>query len=161
MTHTIDSFRGEFYFLSNFFNSPICVPIANFDSTFTFCTGEHLFHAAKISASDASVEEQYAYLNNLSRNPNPNKAKYLGRSISIDPKRWDAMSYAVMTRVQKIKFEQHPKLAQKLINTGESLLVEGNTWGDKLWGVSKGEGKNQLGIILMDLRKALQDNLSI
>ncbi len=157
MTQIIDSFRGEFYFLSNFSQSPMTVPVANFNYPFTFVTGEHLFHAAKISVSSATIDAQQQYLDALAKDANPNKAKYLGRSISIDPTRWDAMSYKVMERVQKIKFEQHPELAQKLINTGDSMLIEGNTWGDRLWGMSKGEGKNQLGIILMDLRHSLKN----
>ena len=46
-------------------------------------------------------------------------------------------------------------LAQKLIETGNAKLVEGNCWGDKFWGVCKGEGKNNLGLILMKVRGEL------
>ena len=31
-------------------------------------------------------------------------------------------------------------------------LVEGNTWGDRYWGVYNGQGKNWLGRLLMQVR---------
>ena len=34
-------------------------------------------------------------------------------------------------------------------------LVEGNTWGDKVWGVCDGVGENNLGKTLMRIRDAL------
>ena len=51
---------------------------------------------------------------------------------------------------------QHPKLRLALIATGDSILIEGNTWGDQFWGQVSGNGKNQLGLILMDIRKKLK-----
>lgn len=46
-----------------------------------------------------------------------------------------------------------PELQQRLLDTGSEELVEGNTWGDVYWGVCDGKGQNNLGKILMDLRR--------
>ena len=42
-----------------------------------------------------------------------------------------------------------------LIQTGDSVLIEGNTWGDRVWGVCNGVGENRLGRILMKIRSEL------
>ena len=51
---------------------------------------------------------------------------------------------------------QNPKLRDALLATGNSLLIEGNTWGDYFWGKVNGHGENQLGLILMDVREKLK-----
>ena len=44
------------------------------------------------------------------------------------------------------------EMLTKLQETGDKELVEGNNWGDTLWGVSEGKGRNILGVILMEIR---------
>jgi predicted NAD-dependent protein-ADP-ribosyltransferase YbiA (DUF1768 family) len=50
------------------------------------------------------------------------------------------------------------ELKQKLVNTGEILLVEGNCWHDNFWGdcycpkCFNRMGKNMLGRLLMKVR---------
>lgn len=39
--------------------------------------------------------------------------------------------------------------------TGNEMLVEGNNWHDKFWGVCGGEGENHLGKMLMHIRERL------
>lgn len=62
-----------------------------------------------------------------------------------------------MEEIVRAKFIQNPKLAKKLISTGERRLVEGNTCGDTFWGVDAEtvQGANHLGRILMQLRSDL------
>jgi predicted NAD-dependent protein-ADP-ribosyltransferase YbiA (DUF1768 family) len=55
------------------------------------------------------------------------------------------------------KFSQNPKLARKLLATGGRYLEETNWWGDKVWGVYRGDGQNLLGKILMDTRARLSN----
>ena len=43
-------------------------------------------------------------------------------------------------------------MRSKLEETRGSELIEGNTWGDRFWGVSRGIGENHLGKILMEER---------
>ncbi|CAF4077890.1 unnamed protein product, partial [Rotaria sordida] len=51
------------------------------------------------------------------------------------------------------KFQQHPKLKQLLLSTGNRTLVE-HTINDSYWG--DGSGRNQLGITLMKVRDYLK-----
>ena len=58
----------------------------------------------------------------------------------------------------KEKFTQNPELLVALKATGFAYLEEGNTWGDRVWGVSppsSGAGGNWLGLVLMVLRSTL------
>ena len=49
-----------------------------------------------------------------------------------------------------------PEYRQRLLDTGDRELIEGNTWGDRFWGVCRGEGENKLGRILMRVRDELR-----
>ena len=62
-----------------------------------------------------------------------------------------------MEEVVRAKFSQNPELLQRLIDTGDMELVEGNRWHDAYWGVdlATGEGENHLGLILMKIRSEL------
>jgi len=70
----------------------------------------------------------------------------------------------VMKRLLEKKFENED-LRRKLIETGNLIIIEGNTWGDVYWGVDLKkseenmwgfEGKNMLGRLLMELRGTLK-----
>ena len=49
-----------------------------------------------------------------------------------------------------------PVLRDKLMATGNCQLIEGNTWGDRYWGVCDGVGQNHLGRLLMEIRDQIQ-----
>lgn len=151
---TINSFREEHFFLSNFFPSTISIDILG--KSYVMPTGEHAFHAGKVAVASWSEERKESWLEELAASTEPRRAKYLGRSIRIDVGRWDALSTKVMVRVQDMKFRQNPDLARLLMETDNAELVEGNTWNDKVWGAVNGEGENRLGRILMRLRSQLQ-----
>lgn len=55
------------------------------------------------------------------------------------------------------KFFYHPPLMRRLLATGDTELIEGNTWGDVYWGVCDGVGENRLGQILQKLRDKLRN----
>jgi hypothetical protein len=57
----------------------------------------------------------------------------------------------------KEKFK-NTTLRKLLINTGDKVLKEGNTWNDTYWGVNQqGKGKNVLGRLLMKLRSEIKE----
>lgn len=60
-----------------------------------------------------------------------------------------------MRQCVALKFESHPDLAEMLLDTGNTKLIEGNSWNDTYWGVCGGRGKNHLGKILMGVRSQL------
>ena len=152
--NSISSFKGEHFFLSNFYESPILI---NYGGTeYTMPTGEHCFHAMKMAAAEMTEPEKHDWLAAMSKAKSPSEAKRLGRSIRIDTEKWDQISYGCMARTVYLKFSQNCDLADKLRATAPAPLIEGTTWGDRLWGVDeRGNGKNQLGEILMELREKL------
>lgn len=133
----IDSFTGEHSFLSNFYP-------AGFKFDGMWCaTSEHAYQARKT----ADPKWQKVVLNCST----PGLAKRTGKKVPMRPD-WNHIKDSVMRRVLRAKFDAHVDLKEKLLHTGDSRLVEGNTWGDKYWGVCDGEGKNKLGVMLMELR---------
>jgi hypothetical protein len=51
----------------------------------------------------------------------------------------------------RMKFSD-PFLRKLLLNTGSSMLIEGNNYGDRFWGKVNDIGSNHLGELLMSVR---------
>lgn len=137
---SIDRFTGEFGFLSNF--SPHSVELDGM----LFPTAEHAFQAMKTVDPLERLGVQATMT--------PGQAKRAGRRVTLRED-WEEIKVEVMHRVVAAKFMQHPELADRLVDTQGRELVEGNTWGDRTWGVCDGVGENLLGRILMDVRDEL------
>lgn len=137
---TIDRFSGKYRFLSNF--HPIDV---GYDGV-VYPSVEHAFQAAKTLNVGLRSAIRTA--------GSPAAAKSMGRALRLRED-WEEVKVEVMAELLARKFS-HPELRQMLLATGEQELIEGNTWGDKIWGVCDGEGQNYLGRLLMDLRAALR-----
>lgn len=138
----IDKFRGKYWFLSNFYESPIE------EENITYPTVEHYFQAQKTFNQEEKLKIVQA--------TKPAKAKKMGRKVNLR-KDWEDVKIQVMEKGLRLKF-QDPTLRKKLLATGDEELVEGNPWGDRYWGVCNGSGKNKLGKLLMKIRKELQDD---
>lgn len=141
----INSFDGKHAFLSNFFESPIII------EEMSYPTAEHAFQAMKT----LDINMRMMILNCQA----PGQAKRMGRRLALRSD-WEIVKFDIMRMVVSTKFEQHPELMKLLIETGDSLLIEGNLWHDNTWGIcycpdcDKISGKNMLGIILMEIRDA-------
>lgn len=149
-TDAITNFWGAHAFLSNF-------DMADFAwRNDAFPTGEHAFSFAKGYFINGTGSEQQAHFDAVLNAVTPNEAKKLGRQVKIGVEEWDAHKVQYMREIVHAKFLGVPGLAGQLINTGASMLVEGNTWGDRVWGRvyedGKWTGKNLLGVILMEER---------
>lgn len=138
--NAITSFRGEYDFLSNFYEATVTY------EGITYKNSEAAFQAQK--CEDEKDRLQFAELD-------PSKAKRLGRHIALRPD-WEDIKIGAMKGIVKAKFEQNKDLAEKLLATGNAYLEEGNTWGDRTWGTVDGVGKNYLGKILMETRDELR-----
>jgi len=139
-------------FLSNFFPSPVRANGIMYPSV------EHAYQAFKSPSID--IREQVAKL------PTAGKAKRFGQTIALRDE-WDkradgsrGIKYDVMEMLVRFKFRQHPHLAALLLATGDAVLIEGNSWGDEVWGVNKrtNTGENALGNILMRVRAELRSS---
>ena len=137
---TIDSFRDEHDYLSNFYSCPV-----EYDGL-TYQNTEAAFQAAK--CVDRNEREKFVSLS-------PGQAKKLGRKVDLRED-WETVKIDVMRDVLKSKFSLNSELREKLIATGDVELIEGNHWNDRFWGVCRGKGQNHLGKLLMELRKILK-----
>lgn len=135
----IDRFSGDYAFLSNYYPSVI---VWGHDKE-EFPTVEHFFQAMKTW----SITQHEAIRTACC----PGEAKKLGRRCTLRED-WDEVKNDFMLTGLRKKFED-PVLRQKLIDTGNEFLVEGNTWHDTYWGVCEGKGRNMLGTLLMQVRE--------
>jgi len=143
MTNSITSFRGEHYFLSNFYTVTILF------NGYEFPSVENAYQASKCAHS----QDMQKFTEISAR-----EAKKLGRSVELR-KDWEEVKLFLMQELLYKKFSL-PSLRDWLLSTGDTQLVEENDRGDTYWGVWKGKGENHLGLLLMAVRhdlKALKD----
>ena len=132
----IDSFRDEYFFLSNFYKTPIKYGLLVYPSV------EHAFQAQKTNNQNLRIT--------ISKMSSPAEAKRKGRVLELRPD-WIRVRLNIMENLLRIKFSDDT-LSQMLQHTRPHILVEGNTWGDTFWGVCRGKGENHLGKLLMQIR---------
>lgn len=143
---TIDKFKGEYRWLSNFWMASVVFEGQVYPST------EHAYQAAKTS----ELELREAIRNLKTAGQTKKAAKLL--TLSPD---WYTRKLEVMEILTREKYTRHADLKQKLVDTGDEELVEGNTWHDNEWGICSckncpGTGNNYLGKILMKIRSELK-----
>lgn len=141
MKKVIDSFEGEYAFLSNFYPSKIY----DFEGN-EYPTVEHYFQAMKTMNPWERKK--------IAAAPTPGKAKQMGRRVNLR-KDWEDIKLKVMKHAIMQKFSD-PDFRNPLIRTGDAELIEGNWWGDTYWGVCNGVGENHLGQLLMEAREVLR-----
>lgn len=139
MSAPITSFQGPFRWLSNFWIAPVMF------EQHIYASVENGYQAAKTHPSQRAPF----------RACSPGAAKRLGRRVPL-PADWAQRRVCVMRDLIREKFAFGSPLAAQLLGTGDATLVEGNTWGDRFWGVCGGVGENHLGRILMQRREELK-----
>ena len=135
----INSFRGSYYFLSNMYPCPVVY------EGMEFKCAEAAFQAAK--TLNLEMRKRFTQMDGF-------EAKRFGRSVKLRDD-WDKVRLPVMSWVLLDKFTRNADLKEKLLMTGDIPLIEGNNWNDRFWGVCNGVGDNNLGRLLMRLRKHL------
>lgn len=111
-------------------------------------TSEHYFQAQKFAGTEHEEE--------LRTTPSPMEVATKGRDRArpLRPD-WDEVRDEVMFRALEAKFTQHEELLELLLETGDRELVE-HTCNDSYWADGgDGSGENRLGILLMQLREQL------
>ena len=143
--NTINSFRGTYRFLSNFYQYPF-----EFEGL-VYPNAEAAYQAQK--CSDVEGKIKYTLIKN------PVRAKQMGKREQL-PTNWGTASYDIMNVILHVKFAT-PELAELLLATGDAYIEEGNHWHDNTWGrcycdkCSGKESQNRLGKILMEIRSEL------
>ncbi|MDZ4344103.1 MAG: NADAR family protein [Candidatus Binatia bacterium] len=139
---TVQGFKDEYRWLSNFWPSPVLLYGKKYPSV------ENAYQAAKT-------------LDKKARKPfetcKPGEAKRAGKALPLRDD-WHDVKISVMRDLLQQKFHPCGSLSKKLLATGDAKLMEGNNWNDRYWGVSPvgGVGLNLLGILLMDVRQDLK-----
>lgn len=141
----IKSFRGEYFFLSNFFPCKIIY------DEIEYPTLEHAYQASKTLKQ--SMREM------ISKLGTPSEAKRIGKRLE-NRSNWKQINLGIMEELVWQKFSGNVALSSLLLATGDEELVEGNAWGDEWWGVDArtGRGENRLGKILMKARERLRND---
>ncbi len=140
--NAITRFRGDYFFLSNFYPCGIL-----FDGL-DYPTLEHAYQASKTTVHELRCQIRDAR--------SPAVAKAMGKSLVVRPGFYThGIALETMEGLVTQKFVRHKPLRGLLLETGERQLVEGYT-GNRTWGAvhtERGwEGDNHLGIILMLVR---------
>lgn len=141
----INEFRDNYFFLSNYYPCNIT------HDGLTYKSSEAAFQAAKCQ----NIGDKIAFTN-----MSASESKKAGRQVKNIRPDWDDVRISIMKEIVLQKFTQNRSLKYKLIQTGNSKLIEGNTWNDKFWGVCNDEGENHLGIILEEVRSILAGGVS-
>jgi len=144
----IIQFCHEYEFLSNFYPSEFTWENNQWP------TVEHAFQAAKTLDPQAQKEIREVVM--------PGDAKRLGRTVKLRDD-WEEIKISIMTELVLEKFDQNPLLMDKLLDTQNAKLIEGNCWHDNIWGdcfcnkCSRRIGQNWLGTILMEVRNITRE----
>lgn len=141
----IDSFHGEYDWLSNF--SPVSsIELDDIPgkSKLYFSSVEAAYQAAKTIV----YSERLPF-----RIMSPGQAKRAGKDVTLRAD-WYGVRLGIMANLCAQKFIKYP-YEVLLLSTGTQKLVEGNNWNDTFWGVCDGKGRNELGKILMSIREGL------
>lgn len=134
-------FYGPF---SNFSRHPITV-----NGKF-YATTEHYYQACK-AVNQAEHEK-------IRLAGNPKLAKEIAQTVELRPN-WDTIKLDVMMEALLVKVEQHPKIAELLLSTGDAEIVENSPY-DYIWGCgADGSGANLLGKCWMEVREILREKV--
>ena len=136
----IKGFFNEYNWMSNFYKSEVEYEGIKYPSS------ENAYQSAKAR----NIPDRIKFVNIT-----PSQSKKLGRIVELRSD-WESVKLKVMYDVVLDKFTRNPYLGYKLLETGNKYLEETNYWNDTVWGVCNNVGENNLGKILMEVRKKLK-----
>ena len=140
-------FIDEYRWLSNFWPAEVTLDGVVYPSV------EHAYQAAKTLDP--------AFRAKIAGAKTPGDAKRLGKQLNSNGLKrpdWDKINIGIVRDLLIQKF-RYPDLRKKLLDTGNTELVEGNYWHDNFWGKCYCYrcyyklGKNALGNLLMEVRE--------
>lgn len=137
----IVGFNGEYEFLSNSYNCKIY----DEKDELTYSNIESALIAQK--STDYGTRRKFTRLNAM-------KARKKESSIP-DNYEWEDNKDKIMYSFIVDKFKKGSSLADKLIKTGNKILINAVSYPDEYYGVHYGKGENKLGKMLMRRREEL------
>lgn len=139
--------------LSNFYLSDFSI-----DSETFICNEQWMMYSKAILFNDEETAKK------ILSSTEQKEIKHLGREVkNFDPILWNKYKIGIVYKGAYAKFSQNPVLKEYLLNTGDSVLVEGSP-SDCIWGIGlryslnplEWRGENLLGFTLMEVRDALR-----
>jgi len=114
----------------------------------TYKTVEHAYQSQKFH------DKKIAKLIQLAKSPLGAKA-IAHKNTKLMRADWETIKIKTMRDIARAKINQHPEVLKVLLSTLNKEIVE-NSPDDYFWGIGKKQtGRNQMGKILMELRKEL------
>jgi len=144
-------------YIKNWFSNmlPLDYPIKY--QNIQYFTVENFYQAMKLPKNRTDLRLEISKMSPYEAKKNiRDKKKYTWCKLWTKEKSLEVMEYALT-----FKFKKGTTWYKKLMETGESDIIEWNNWNDIFWGKSivTCEGENHLGEILMKIRKNLKENL--
>jgi ribA/ribD-fused uncharacterized protein len=117
----------------------------------TFPTVEHGYHWRKFSETASGIAEE------ILAAPSPWAAMQIERQHKGKRRKdWEEVKVGIMTELIRAKAAQNEDVREMLLKTGTKRIVENSPWDD-FWGIGpNGDGQNQVGKILMQVRDELK-----
>lgn len=150
-------FDTGFSTFSNFYLCPFTI------QGFTYCTSEQFYQSEKAAYFGDCEKAQH-----IAAEARPSRCKKMAYEIkNFDTKAWQSVARQVMLRAVLAKFRQNTPARQKLLGTGDALLVYATPFG-QYWATGleisdnrhiepeKWRGRNVLGSILIEVREILK-----
>jgi ribA/ribD-fused uncharacterized protein len=131
--------------------------------TRNYPTIEHAFQAQQVENDD--YKDLFTIGSETYIGEMPNIAKKTGNKTNIKKMKrkvvddWNDTKVAILEDIIRHYFNANTDLKQKLVKTAPNELVYKGVGVDTFWGVSKDEGENHHGKILMMLRDDFKDSL--
>lgn len=139
--------NGENIELSNFAIRPFTHTF-NDGTQKTFQSVEQAFHYIKGALFAKQDANNNNVLNDIMNTTSGGELRLLGRKIKgLDVAKWDANSSNVMKQLLKESFEQNPKAAQRLLDTGNATLTHNQ---------ARSPWKTEFPRLLMEVRDELR-----
>lgn len=128
-------------YMSNFYRARIFIEGKWWDTT------EHYYQALKT----CDLDEQ----DRVRKAKTPKEARELGQKVQLRSD-FDILKDSIMKKCVLAKFVQHHDIREQLLATNDEELIE-DSKVDAYWGIgADGNGKNNLGKILMEVRHELR-----
>lgn len=134
----IDRFKGEYDYLSNRYACKFVWQGLRYGNA------EAAFQSSK--CTDETRRKVFC-------NCSADKAALKGKDI-VPASGWENERLDIMESILTAKFEQNPCLMKRLLETGNTFLINGNSKQETFWGIDlySWQGENNLGEILMTIR---------
>lgn len=154
----------DYYEFSNFYKTDILYQGK------IYPTSEHLYQAMKFM-KDPNDKKAMEYADIIRQQSTPNKAFVLANQKTGGGYKWRLDLNDIIKRYQDVKMRsdweeskikimkdilllkfKDPKLKKLLLDTGDKIIIEDSP-RDSFWGIGKKrDGKNMLGLLLMEVR---------